>query len=141
ATRQTANAPVGTVVPADFIYDQISPDLLNSGELESEYDEIIRKQSDGSKEGELRSSLCALIFLIGKLPRTPGADDGVRATAETLVDLLVSDLKTDRPKLEQQAPKVLKQLSDAGHVMVVETEYRLQTREGARWTHDFNRRR
>ena len=141
ATRQTAAASVGVVAPADFIYDQISTDLLNSGELEREYDEIIRKQRDGSKDGDLRSSLCALIFLIGKLPRTPGADDGVRANAETLVDLLVSDLKNDRPKLEQRVPTLVKQLVDAGQLMAVETEYRLQTREGALWTHDFNRRR
>jgi len=141
ATRQTAAASVGTVVPGDFIYDQISTDLLNSGELEREYDEIIRKQRDGTKDGDLRSSLCALIFLIGKLPRTPGPDDGVRANAETLVDLLVSDLKNDRPKLEQQVPKALKQLVDAGQLMAVESEYRLQTREGVLWTHDFNRRR
>jgi hypothetical protein len=141
ATRQTAAASVGTVVPADFIYDQISTDLLNSGELEREYNEIILKQRDGTKDGDLCSSLCALIFLIGKLPRTPGADDGVRANAETLVDLLVSDLKADRVKLEQQVPTQLKKLVDAGLLMAVETEYRLQTREGAIWTHDFNRRR
>ncbi len=141
ATRQTAAAAVGTVVPADFIYDQISTDLINSGELEREYDEIIRKQRDGTAEGALRSSLCALIFLIGKLPRSPGADDGVRANAETLVDLLVSDLKSDRPRLEQQVPKLLKQLVDAGQLMAVESEFRLQTREGARWTHDFGRRK
>ncbi len=145
ATRQTADAPVGTVVPADFIYDQISTDLLNSGELEREYDEIIRKQRNGTKDGDLRSSLCALIFLIGKLigklPRTPGADFGVRADAETLVDLLVSDLEHDRPRLEQQVPKLLKELESAGHLMAVESEYRLQTREGVLWTHDFNRRR
>ena len=141
ATRKTASASVGTVVPADFIYDQISTDLLNTGELEREYDEIIRKQRDGTKDGELRSSLCALIFLIGKLPRSPGADDGVRATAETLVDLLVSDLSRDRTKLEQQVPKLLKQLVDSGQLMLVENEYRLQTREGARWTNEFNRRR
>jgi hypothetical protein len=141
ATRQTAAASVGTIMPADFIYDQISTDLINSGELEREYDEIIRKQHDGTKDGDLRSSLCALIFLIGKLPRSPGADDGVRANTETLVDLLVSDLKNDRPNLEQQIPTLLKQLVDAGQLMAVETEYRLQTREGARWTHEFNRRR
>lgn len=141
ATKQTAEAAVGNVVPADFIYDQISTDLLNSGELEREYDEIIRKQRDGTPDGDLRSSLCALIFLIGKLPRTPGADDGVRANAETLVDLMVCDLKADRPRLEQQIPKQLKQLVDTGQLMAVETEFRLQTREGAVWTHDFNRRR
>jgi hypothetical protein len=141
ATRQTAAASVGTVVPADFIYDQISPDLINSGELEREYNEIILKQRDGTKDGDLRSSLCALIFLIGKLPRTPGADDGVRANAETLVDLLVSDLRNDRPKLEQKVPKLLTQLVAAGNIMAVESEYRLQTREGVLWTHDFNRHR
>lgn len=141
ATRQSAAAAVGTVVPADFIYDQISTDLLNSGELEREYDEIIRKQRDGSADGDLRSSLCALIFLIGKLPRTPGADDGVRANAETLVDLLVCDLKADRPRLEQNVPKLLKLLVESGQLMAVDTEFRLQTREGAVWTHDFNRRR
>lgn len=141
ATRQTAAAAVGTVVPADFIYDQISTDLLNSGELEREYDEIIRKQRDGTPDGTLRSSLCAVIFLIGKLPRSPGVDDGVRANAETLVDLLITDLKNDRPRLEQQVPKLLKQMEDDGHLMAVESEYRLQTREGVLWTHDFNRRR
>ncbi len=141
ATKQTAGSAVGTVVPADFIYDQISTDLLNSGELEREYDEIIRKQRDSTPEGDLRSSLCALIFLIGKLPRSPGTDDGVRATAETLTDLLISDLQSGRPKLEQQVPKMLKQLVDAGQLMAVENEFRLQTREGALWTHDFNRRR
>jgi len=56
ATRQTAAASVGMVVPADFIYDQISPDLINSGELEREYNEIILKQRDGSDEGDLRST-------------------------------------------------------------------------------------
>jgi hypothetical protein len=141
ATRQTAAASVGTVVPADFIYDQISTDLINSGELAKEYNEIILKQRDGTSDGDLRSSLCALIFLIGKLPRTPGADDGVRANAETLVDLLVSDLAHDRPRLEQRVPALLTQLADAGHLMAVESEYRLQTREGVLWTHEFNRRR
>ncbi|WP_035610953.1 BREX system P-loop protein BrxC [Haloferula sp. BvORR071] len=141
ATRQTAAAAVGSVVPADFIYDQISTDLLNSGELEREYDEIIRKQRDGTPDGDLRSSICALIFLIGKLPRTPGADDGVRANAETLLDLLVSDLKSDRPKLEQKVPVILEELVKTGQLMPVEKEFRLQTKEGSRWTQDFNRRR
>ena len=141
ATRETAGKSVGTVVAADFIYDQISTDLINSGELEPEYNEIILKQRDGTDEGKLRSSLCALIFLIGKLPRTPGADDGVRANAETLIDLLICDLKKDRPRLEQQVPPLLKKLVDGGQVMAVESEYRLQTREGVRWTHEYNRRR
>jgi hypothetical protein len=141
ATQSSALAALGCVVPADFIYDQICTDLINSGELQGEYDTIIRKQRDGTPDGELCSSLCALIFLIGKLHRTPGTDDGVRANAETLVDLLISDLKNDRPKLEQRVPDLLEKLVKEGQIMAVESEYRLQTREGALWTHDFNRRR
>ena len=34
-------------------------------------------------------------------------DDGVRANAETLVDLLVSDLKNDRPGLEQRVGRIV----------------------------------
>lgn len=60
---------------------------------------------------------------------------------EALVDLLITDLKNDRPKLEQQVPKLLKEMEVSGHLMAVESEYRLQTREGVLWTHDFNRRR
>ncbi|MDN5940853.1 MAG: BREX system P-loop protein BrxC [Nitrospira sp.] len=141
AARETAEKPIGTVVPADYIYDQIATDLLNTGELEREYDEIIKKQRDKTPQGELRSRLCALIFLINKLPRTPGTDDGVRANVETLADMLVADLAKDGAILRQDIPKLLKQLVDAGHLMMVESEYRLQTREGAKWTHDFNRRR
>jgi hypothetical protein len=36
---------------------------------------------------------------------------------------------------------LLQKLVEAGHLMSVEGEYRLQTREGVRWTHDFNRSR
>src|SRR5260370_7795925 len=73
ATRQTAAASLGTVVSADFIYDQISTDLLNSGEMEREYDEIIRKQRDATKDGELRPNLSALTFLLPNLPPPPAA--------------------------------------------------------------------
>ncbi len=141
ATRKTASSGIGTVVSADFIYDQIATDLLNSGQLEREYDETIRKQRDGTPDGDLRSSLCALTFLIGKLPRTAGSDEGVRSTRESLIDLLVGDLQRDRLLLEQSVPAQLQKLVDGGQLMVVENEYHLQTREGAVWTHEFNRRR
>lgn len=141
ATRETAERPLGTVVPVDYIYDQIADDLLNTGQLEREYHEIIRGLKDGTPKGQLRSRACAAAFLCGKLPREGAGDDGVRATADTIADLLVEDLAQDGPKLRQDVPKVLKSLVDEGKLMVVGDEYRLQTREGVQWNHDFNRRR
>lgn len=141
AARQSADWEVGTVVPADFIYDEKSAELLNNGILQREYHEIILGERNGSPEGELRSRLCALIFLIAQLPRTPGADDGVRATEENLADLLVRDLAADGQQLRQAVPGLLGDLVARGKLMRVENEYCLQTREGAGWNHDFNQRR
>ena len=55
----------------------------------------------------LSARLCGLIFLIRKLPRTAGADSGVRATPEMLADLLVSDLANDGTKLRKDVPVAL----------------------------------
>jgi len=137
AARESADKPLGVVVPADFLYGEKATDLLNSGELQRDIHEIIA----GQGEGTLKSRLCALIFLIHKLPRSAGADDGVRATAESLADLLVEDLKNDGAKLRQGVPKLLDELLAQGKIMQVDNEYCLQTREGATWNHDFTSRR
>ena len=95
AIRRTAEEPIGTVVPADFLFEEISANLLQSGVLLREVNETIIAQDDGTPDGQLKSRLCALVFLIRKLPREAGVDIGVRATTETLADLLVKDLATD----------------------------------------------
>lgn len=142
AAKETATSDLGNVVAGDFIYNEIATDLLNTGMLQREYHETISELADTTREGQLKSRLCTLIFLISKLPRQAGADDGVRATAETLADLLVEDLKNDGAKLRQEVPALLKALVDAGKLMFVENdEYLLQTKEGANWNQDYNRRR
>ena len=77
AVRDIADKPLGTVVPTDFIFEQLQPDLLRTGILLREIDETIRKFDDGTKDGSLKRRLCGLIFLIRKLPRTQGVDIGV----------------------------------------------------------------
>ena len=104
AIRYTADDPVGTVVPADFLFEEISPNLLQSGVLLREVNETIIEQDDGTPDGRLKSRLCALVFLIRKLPREAGIDIGVRATEEILADLLVKDLAQDGAMLRSRLP-------------------------------------
>jgi|RhiMetdeSRZDD1v2_1073273.scaffolds.fasta_scaffold59081_5 hypothetical protein len=40
--------------------------------LQREYDEVIKGLADNTRDGQLKSRLCALIFLISKLPRDAG---------------------------------------------------------------------
>lgn len=140
AVRTTAEKELGTVLPGDFIYDQISNDLLMRSVLLREIHEVIIRHRDGTIDGDLRSRICALAFLIGKLPREAGSDIGLRATVHTLPDLLVEDLKGGSTDLRKRIPELLEGregLVAKGHLMKVAEEYRMQTREGAAWDAEF----
>ena len=127
AMRRTADDPLGTVVPADFLFEEISANLLQSGVLLREVNETIARQDDGSPDGRLKSRLCALVFLIRKFPRDAGVDIGVRATTEILADLMVADLEKHGASLRGQLPRLLDELVTNGTLMKLDDEYSLQT--------------
>ena len=140
ACRAYADAEIGAVVPGDFLYDQISNDLVSTGEMQKRFQEIIELQKT-RPDGALRSRICALVFLINKLPREHGTDQGVRAEPEHLADLLSEDLVTGSTQLRQQLPELLEAMEQDGVLMKVDSEYRLQTTEGAAWEAEFRKRR
>ena len=141
AIRKTANEPLGTVVPADYLFDEQSANLLQTGVLLKEIHEIILRQDDGTAEGKLKSRIAALVFLIRKLPRDPGVDIGVRANADSLCDLLVENLVKGSAELREKVPGLLLQMVDAGALIKVDDEYSLQTKESSEWEQEFRNRR
>jgi hypothetical protein len=138
AVKQTAELPLGNVVSGAFIYDaSIKSSALKSGTLLQEISETIAKQKK-EDDGELRYQICALIFLIGQLPHNnEPLDAGVRADADTLADLLVTDLTKSSAELRKKVPILLEKLVTAGAIMQVENEYRMQTREGSEWNQAY----
>ena len=112
-----------------------------SGVLLKEIDELIRGLRVEGPDGELKSRICALIFLISQIPaRTIGGETGLRATAPFLADLLVEDLGMDGATLRKRVPELLEELVTAGAVQKLDDEYLLQTAEGAEWTKDYRSR-
>lgn len=140
ACRAYADADLGAVIPGDFIYEQIASNLVTSGEMQKRFQEMIEQQKS-KPDGVLRSRVCALIFLINKLPREHGTDLGVRAEAEHLADLLSEDLVAGSTQLRQQLPGLIAAMEQDGVLMKVDSEYRLQTTEGAAWEAEFRKRR
>ncbi|HVA48082.1 MAG TPA: BREX system P-loop protein BrxC [Pirellulales bacterium] len=137
AVQQTADWPLGNVVSGAFINDaSVKSSALKTGVLLQEISETIAKQKQ-ENDGELRYQICALIFLIGQLPHQGPADSGIRATAETLADLLVTDLNVSSADLRKKVPELLETLVACGAVMPVEDEYRMQTREGSEWNQAY----
>ena len=135
ATKTTAELPLGNVVPADYIYDQIATKLLNSGVIGKDIYETISRLKGGNEHQKLQSRLLALILLISKLPSD--IEYGIAATADTLSDLLLENLLEGKHELRALVPKLLTQLVDDGLVMPMQTavgeEYRLQTVESQQW--------
>jgi hypothetical protein len=141
ANKVVADQPVGTVVPADMIYEQQESSMLQSGTLLKEIFTIIHSQDNGTSEGELKRRLCSLVFLISQLPTEGAAFTGVKANPETLADLLVENLPQGSATLRQQIPTLLEEMTTKqGILMKVDDEYRLQTAEGSKWEEDFRRR-
>ena len=135
--RSVADAPLGTVVPGDAIYEQLSADMLSGGVLPREIDQTIRELNDGTPDGALRSRLCALAFLVDQLPNDGIDATGLRPNAATFVDLLVKDLSGDGATLRGRVPQLLGELTETGTLMRTAEgdapEYRMQTRESAEW--------
>ncbi len=141
ATRAVADDQIGHVVGGDFIYEQQSPGMLQSGVLLKEIDELVRSLRIEGRDGALKSRICALIFLISQVPsRTIGGETGLRATAPFLADLLVEDLTDDGAKLRKRVPELLAALANEGRLMRIGDEYRLQTEEGAEWEKEYRSR-
>ena len=141
AILHTADDPLGSVVAADFLFDELEGSLLQSGVLLREiYMTIVTLRKDGTDGGRLKSRLCALVFLIRKLPRDAGVDIGVRATTEALADLMVRDLAQDGAALRARLPSLLEELVAAGTLMKLDDEYGLQTRESSEWEAEFRNR-
>jgi hypothetical protein len=138
AVAKVSERPLGSVVPADELFEALAPEMVNTGVLLREINERIIMV--GRTEGPIAQRICGLVFLIGKLKREAGADIGVRATKDHLADLLIDDLTADNGKLRSEVEDKLKKLSDQGVLMLVGDEYRLQTREGSDWDREFRNR-
>lgn len=137
AIVHSAGEPLGTVVPGDFIFGQISANLLQSGVLGRDIYDYIAGLSAGSDKEQLQARACSLIYLINKLPREAAMDLGVRATPDMLADLLVEDLSAGSADLRKQMPAVLEALEKDGKIMAIDAEYRLQTPESSAWHGEF----
>jgi hypothetical protein len=146
AVKEIADEDLGRVITGDVLFRAMGPDLVNSGVLLNELNNRIAGLDDGSEEGKLKQSLCGLSFLINRLPREQGADKGIRATARTLADLMVADLRKDSGPLRNQIAGLLEAMAEDGTLMKVGDkegleEYRLQTNEGTQWQRLFEEKR
>ena len=129
------------MIPSSDLFHALAPDLVAADVLLNEIHTRIAKLDDGKPKGKLRADLCGVVFLIGKLPRQDSLDLGVRANAQTVADLLVTDITADSGSFRNRVAGELEEMVAEGVLMKVGEEYRIQTTEGADWERAFREQR
>lgn len=138
ALVSVADAELGALIPGDKLFELMSGSMLNTGILQNELNERIKKLNNGKPEGVLRSRIAGLVFLINRLPREAGLDDGIRPNEQMIGDLLLTDLNGDTRGFREDVKKQLAWMADKAELMKIDGEYRIQTRQGAEWNARFN---
>jgi len=124
---------LGHVVPADYLYFDSADKLLQARILPRKVHEKTMSWLQGSMEEQLVARACGLVFLINKMADA-NKETGVAATADTLADLMVTDLAAGSSFLHNKLPKLL---AECDLLMQVGEEYRIQTEENSAWNDDF----
>lgn len=124
---------LGHVVPADYLYFDSADKLLQSRNLPRKLHEKTMSWIKGSQDEQLMARACGLIFLINKLG-SQNNEIGIRATVDTIADLLVEDLSQGSGTLRSKLPSMLEKCE---LVMRVGDEYRIQTEESTAWNDEF----
>ncbi len=127
------DAPVGSMVGADYLYFDAADKLLQARILPRKVHEKTMVWNKGTEDQRLMARACGLVFLINKLAANNN-EIGIRATADTLADLLVEDLTQGSGALRSKLPTLLEKCE---LLMKVADEYRIQTEESAAWNDEF----
>jgi len=130
AIQTNLNEDLGNVIQADYTYFDSADKLLQSRILPRKVYEKTMSWIKGSEEKKLMARACGLVFLINKL----AADIGLKATVDTIADLMVTNIPKGSSALRNKLPNLL----DSCELLIkVEEEYRIQTEESAAWNDEF----
>jgi hypothetical protein len=128
---------LGHVVPADYLYFDSADKLLQSRILPRKVHEKTMSWIKGSEDERLMARSSGLVFLINKLAGSNN-EIGIKATIDTLADLMVEDLSLGSSTLRSRLPGLLNKCE---LLMRVGDEYRIQTEESTAWRDEFEGQR
>ena len=96
-------------VPADYLYFDSAVKLLQSRILPRKVHEKTLSWINGSKDEQLTARACGLVFLINKLGGE-NKEIGIRATIDTIADLLIEDLSGGSSGFARQSARLTRQM-------------------------------
>ncbi len=133
AIQTNLDRPVGSVVAADYLYFDAADRLLQARVLPRKVYAQTMVWRQGTEDEQLLARACGLVFLVNKLAGS-NQSLAIRATNDTLADLLVEELAQGSSTLRSRLPALLGRCE---LLMQVGDEYRIQTEESTAWNDEF----
>jgi hypothetical protein len=133
AIQTNLDSQLGNVIQGDYLYFDSADKLLQSRILPRKLHEKTMHWINGSDDERLMARACGLVFLINKLAGNNN-EIGIKASLDTIADLLVENLSAGSSTLRSKLPTILEKCE---LLMKVGDEYRIQTEESAAWTDEF----
>lgn len=137
--HKVAQSNLDTDVPhaiaADYLYFDSAEKLLQASILPRMLHEKTMTWIKGTPDQQLTARACGLVFLINKLAAN-NTDISIRATVDTLADLMVENIAQGSASIRSRLPDLLKK-DNCPILMKIGDEYRIQTEESQAWDDDF----
>lgn len=124
---------LGSVIPADYLYFDSADKLLSARVLPRKLHEKTMTWKKGNADQKILARACGLIFLINKLAGENN-EIGIKASIDTIADLMVEDLSQGSSSLRGMLPGIL---DSCELLMKIGDEYRIQTEESSAWNDEF----
>ncbi len=131
--KESAGFKLGYVIPADYLYFDTAKKLLQSKMLNRRYYDLTIRWNEGSEDEKLMARACAIVYLINKIVDR-NRELGLKATVDTIADLMVIDLSKGSAPLRSKLPELM---DSCPLLMKIGDEYRMQTEESTAWNDEF----
>lgn len=131
--KENARNALGYMIPADYLYFNSAMKLLGNKMLNRRYYDLTMQWLKGSEDEKLTSRACAIVYLINKIDDRNG-ELGLKATVDTIADLMLYDLSEGSAPLRSKLPDLL---DVCPLLMKIGGEYRMQTEENTVWNDEF----
>ena len=119
--KRVADREVGSVIPADFIFEQKQQQLLQNALLLNETNNMILERKAKGGDAALEGRILSAIFLIDQLPKDV-AGGLLKSNEATIADLLLEDLNAPSDPFRAKIKDLVKKLVD--EKVLMSTSYR-----------------
>lgn len=131
--KESARLELGHIIPADYMYFNTAMSLLQYKMVDREFHTYTMQLLKGNEDDKLTARACAIVYLINKIDDR-NHELGLKATVDTIADLMVIDLSKGSATLRSKLPALL---DACPLLMKIGDEYRMQTEENTAWNDEF----